>query len=81
VHLDDLLGDRKPSARAAFGPRVGVVDLLELLEDPRLMFHRDAWSGIGHTDGQVGVDRFGAHADLASVDASTTGDLTFLVNE
>jgi hypothetical protein len=35
VHLNDLLGDGDTKTGAALGPRVGVVDLLELLEDAR----------------------------------------------
>ena len=36
VHLDDLLGDGEPEARAALRLGKGAVDLVELLEDPVL---------------------------------------------
>ena len=38
MHLDDLLGDGEPEPGAALGLGVGAVDLMELLEDARLLF-------------------------------------------
>src|SRR5215813_6599243 len=67
VHLHNLLGNGKTKTGAALGPRVGVVDLLELLEDPRLMFRGDTWAGVRHADVELAVDRFGRDAHLARV--------------
>src|SRR5262249_31141967 len=36
VHLDDLLGDGEPEARAALGLGKRAVDLMELVKDPTL---------------------------------------------
>jgi hypothetical protein len=41
---------------------VRTVDLVELLEDGRLMFGRDTGAGIGHTDVEVPVHRLGCYA-------------------
>jgi hypothetical protein len=38
------------------------VDLVELLEDGRLMFGRDTGAGIGHTDVEVPVHRLSCYA-------------------
>src|SRR5262249_38297218 len=67
VHLNDLPGNSETKTGATLGPRVGVVDLLELLEDPRLMFRRDAWAGVRHTDVAVAVDSLCSDARLARV--------------
>ena len=67
VHLDDLLGDGETEARTALGLGVGTVDLMELLENARLMFHGNAWPRIGHAHVEVAVDRLGSHAHLAGV--------------
>jgi hypothetical protein len=42
VHLHDRLGDGEPEAGPTFSLSVGAVDLMELLEDARLMFHGNA---------------------------------------
>jgi hypothetical protein len=42
------LANGETETGAALGPRVRVVDLLELLEDPRLMFYGDAWARVRH---------------------------------
>src|SRR5262245_43068714 len=57
VHLDDLLGDGEPKASPALGLSVGTVDLMELLEDARMMFVGNAWPRIFHADVEVAVDR------------------------
>src|SRR5262245_57633600 len=67
VHLDDLLGDGKSKARAAFGLGVGTVDLMELLENPRLMLLGNAWSCISHADVELAIVRLGGHTHLACV--------------
>ena len=48
VHLDDLLGDGEPEARAALGLGKGTVDLVELIDDAILLVERYAWAGICH---------------------------------
>src|SRR5262245_18718783 len=65
VHLDDLLGDCGPKARATLGLGVGTVDLMELLEDAGLMLFGNAWPCISRADVEVAVDRLGSHAHLA----------------
>ena len=55
VHLDDLLGDGEPEAGAALGLGVGVVDLVELLEDAGQLICGDARAGVGDADGEVAV--------------------------
>ena len=67
MHLDDLLGDCEPKARAALGLGVGTVDLVELLKDAGLVLFGNAWPSIGHADVEVAVDRLGTHAYLARV--------------
>ena len=57
MHLYDLLGDGKAEPGPAFGLGVGAVDLVELLEDARLLVGRDTWPGIGHADSKVAVAR------------------------
>ena len=56
--LDDPLGDAQAEPRAAIAPRDALVGLLELAEDPRLRFRRDADAGVAHQK-----------ADLARPDA------------
>src|SRR3954464_4213071 len=46
VQLDDLARDREAKAGAALLARAGVVDLLELVEDPLLVLGRDAEAGV-----------------------------------
>ena len=48
MHLDDLLGDGEPEARAALRLGKGAVDLVELLEDPMLLIKRYSGSGVSH---------------------------------
>ena len=62
VHLDDALGDGEAEAGAALLLGIGAVDLLELLEDARLLAPRDARAGIGDRDHEaarkaLGLDR------------------------
>src|SRR6202011_3453158 len=44
-----------------------VIDLMELLEDPRPLLLRDAGASVHHTDREVPVDSFGADADLTCI--------------
>src|SRR5262245_50366682 len=37
MHLDDLLGDGQPEARAALGLGKGTINLVELIENPTLL--------------------------------------------
>jgi hypothetical protein len=55
VHLDDLLGDGEPEAGAALGLGVGAIDLMELLEDARLMLRGDTWPSVGDTEVEAAV--------------------------
>src|SRR5215470_5784771 len=50
-------------------PLVGVrtVDLVELIEDARLMFHGNAGPRIDHANVEMAVDRLGGHAHLTGV--------------
>src|SRR5215471_3553179 len=46
VHLHDLLGDGEPEASTALSLGVGIVDLMQLLEDARAFLLRNAWASI-----------------------------------
>ena len=63
MHLDDALGDRKPQPGAALLPRRRIVDLLELLEDFRLIGGGNARAAVAHRDAEraVGVRGFDRH--------------------
>ena len=56
MHLNDLLGNGETKTGTALGLGVGTVDLVELLEDARLMLHGNAWSRIGHANVELAVD-------------------------
>ena len=49
MHLDNLLGNGEPQPGAAFRLGVGAVDLVELLEDARLVLLGNAGPGVDHT--------------------------------
>jgi hypothetical protein len=55
----------RPGATLGFG--VGADDLVELLENPRLMRLGDAGSGISHTDVEVAIHRVRRHPHFAHV--------------
>ena len=55
VHLDDLLGDGEAEAGPALRLGVGVVDLMELLEDAAQLLSRNAGASVGHGNGEVAV--------------------------
>src|SRR5215831_8232739 len=57
VHLDNLLGNGEPEARAAFGLGKRAVDLMELIEDPILLIKGYARSGVCHQDCKMVVPR------------------------
>src|SRR5437867_9627187 len=63
VERDDVLDDRQPQAGSALLARAGLVDSIEALEDPGLVFGRDAGTGIGDftPDSPVGFPQ--AHRD------------------
>src|SRR5262249_53545945 len=67
VHLDDLLGDGEPEARAALGLSKRAIDLVELLEDPSLLVKRYAGPGIRHRDREMAVPRACGDAHFAGV--------------
>src|SRR5215510_8366468 len=67
MHLDDLLGDRKPESSATSGLGQRAVDLMELLEDALLLPLGDARPRVRHADTEVTVDRLGSHAHFAKV--------------
>src|SRR6202008_660600 len=59
VHLADLLGNGEAKASTAFGLRIRVIDLMELLEDSRPLLLRDTRTSVHHADREVTVGRFG----------------------
>jgi hypothetical protein len=67
VHLDDLLSDRQAEPAAALGLGVGVVDLVKLVEDFKLLVRRNARPRVGNRDGESVVRRARDDAHLASV--------------
>src|SRR5262245_13286524 len=67
VHLDDLLGDGEPEARAALGLGKRAVDLMELIEDPALLIKGYARPGVCHRNDKVAIPRARGDADLAGV--------------
>ena len=70
--LDQLLGDRRPEARAAEAARGGLLGLREALENPLLRLGRDADPGIAHRELE-------AHAGLAlALAADVHGDAAML---
>ena len=48
MHLHDLLRNGESETRSALSALIGAVDLVEPLENPRLMFLGDAGPGISH---------------------------------
>src|SRR5262245_46562166 len=67
MHLDDLLGDGEPEARAALRLGHRAVDLMELLEDPILLIKRYTRAGVRYRDGEMAVPRGSGDAHLAGV--------------
>ena len=67
VHLHNLFGDGEPETGATLGLGNRAVDLVELLENPRLMLLGDARTRVCHTDGEVAADHLRGHAHLARV--------------
>src|SRR5215831_12345933 len=67
VHFHDLLGYCETEASTALCFGVGAVNLVELLEDARLMFRGDAGACVGHADIEVAIHGSCHHADLAGV--------------
>src|SRR5262249_53194494 len=76
VHLDNLLGDSKTEARAALRLRKRAVDLVELLEDARLLRRRNTGTRVSDADGEVPIDGLGGHTHLADV-----GELDSIADE
>src|SRR5215831_15986684 len=67
VHLDDLLCNGEPEARAALGLGKGTVDLVELLKDARLLRFRDARPRIHHAHGKAAIHSSCRHPHFASI--------------
>ena len=67
MHLNDLLGDGEPKARATLGLGVGAVDLMELLEDPILLVNGYAGARVCHRDGEMAIPRARGDPDFAGV--------------
>src|SRR6266516_3036458 len=67
MHLNDLLGDGEPEARAALGLRVGVIDLVELLEYELQLLRRYPWTRVSHGNSEVAVHGRCGDAHLACV--------------
>jgi hypothetical protein len=65
VHLDDLFGCGKSKTRAPLGLGVGAVDLMELLEDTRLVLFGNTWPRIGDAHLEEAVDRLCRQAHFA----------------
>ena len=67
MHFDDLFGNREAKPSAALGFGVGVIDLVELLENACSLLFRYARTGIRHADGELAVDGFGRDPHLTCV--------------
>ena len=67
MHLDQPPRDRQSKPGATFLPRDAVVNLLKLLEDPRLLRGRNARTGVLHRDVELAVDGLDADLDRAGI--------------
>src|SRR5262245_47772822 len=67
VHLHNVLGDREPQPSATLGLGKGAVDLVELLEDARLVFLRYPRTSVGNADSKVIIDGGRADSDRSNV--------------
>src|SRR5262245_15995778 len=67
MHRNDTPGDGEPEAGAALLAGAGAVDLLELIEDPFLVGHRNPRPRVGDGDQEGAV-----------LDSDTQGDLAYL---
>src|SRR5215468_2729365 len=67
MHLHNLPGDGEAKPRTALRLGVGAVDLVELLEDARLVLLRNAGTRVGYSNVEVPVYRFRRDTHLASV--------------
>jgi hypothetical protein len=67
MHLDDLLGDGEAETGPALGLGIGVVDLMELLEDAFQLLRRYPRARVSHGDGEVRIRGFRGNAHLARV--------------
>src|SRR3954447_14356571 len=67
VHLDDLLCNGEPETRAALCLRVGVVDLLALLEDALQFVCRYSGTRVRHGNREVTVHGCRGDTHFASV--------------
>src|SRR5262245_60503893 len=76
MHLDDLLGDGEPEARATLGLGKRAVDLVELIKNAGLLLLRDSWPRVRHADGEMPICRRRGDTDLAGV-----GELNGVANE
>src|SRR5262249_28522236 len=76
VHFDDLLGNGEAKASTAFGLRIRVIDLMELLENARPLLFRDSRAGVHDADREVSIDSLGGDADLTGI-----GELDCVANE
>ena len=55
MHFDDALGDGEPQACPALLPGAGGIDLLELLEDLRLVFGSDPRARVRDLEDDGGI--------------------------
>jgi hypothetical protein len=67
VHLDDLLSDRKPEAGTALGLGIGVVHLMELLEDAGLVLFGYSRTSVCDAHCKVPIRGHCRHAHLARI--------------
>ena len=67
MHLDDLLGDGEAEAGSALGLGIGVVDLVELLEDALQLLRRYSWTRVSHGNSEVAVHGRRGDAHFARV--------------
>jgi hypothetical protein len=67
MYLHDLFGNGEPKTSSTLGLRVRAVDLVELLENSRLMLLGDAGPGISYTDVEVPVHHLCRHLHLTHV--------------
>src|SRR5262245_16065370 len=67
MHLDDLLGDRKPESSATSGLGQRAVDLMKLFEDASPLVLGDPRSRICHADVEVVLYSLGSDTDLPRI--------------
>src|SRR5271163_2462027 len=67
LHLDHAFRDRQTEAGSALFARIGIVDLLELAEDPFLIGVGNARPRVAHSQHELAFVYNGADLDLALI--------------